>query len=61
VGVPHLYKNCVILFIAFYAAVIEFAFGVLERGVTESEPSVCDMCCNVEIVSCLLTGVMAHH
>jgi len=47
VEVPHLYKNCVILFIAFYAAVIKFAFGVLERGVTESEPSVCDMCCNV--------------
>jgi hypothetical protein len=41
--VPHLYKNCVLLFIAFYAAVIEFAFGVLERGMTESEPSVCDV------------------
>jgi len=30
----------------FYAAVIEFAFGVLEVGMTESEPSVYDMCCN---------------
>jgi hypothetical protein len=47
VEVSQLYKNCVVLFIAFYAAVIEFAFGVLEKGMAESEPSVCDMCCNM--------------
>jgi hypothetical protein len=41
---PHVYKNFVLLSIVFfYAAVIEFAFCVLERGVIESEPIVHDM------------------
>jgi len=31
----------------FYAAIIEFTFGVLEGGMTESEPSVYDTCCNM--------------
>jgi hypothetical protein len=41
---PHIYKFNVVMFIVFYAAVIEIAFGVLERGMTQSEPSVCDVC-----------------
>jgi len=43
---PHLYKNCVVMFIV-VAAVIGFTFGVLEGRITESEPSVYGMCCNM--------------
>jgi hypothetical protein len=34
------YENCVVQFMLFCVAVIEFVFGVLERRVTESEPTV---------------------
>jgi hypothetical protein len=40
----HVYENCVVMFVWFCVAVIEFVFGVLERRVTESEPSLVGMC-----------------
>jgi hypothetical protein len=42
----HLYENCVVLFVWFCVAVIEFVFGVLERGVMDSEPSLVGICYN---------------
>jgi len=50
--------------LVFNVAVIEFTFGVLERGMTESEPTVYDMCLicdNAVIFYHMLTGVMARH
>jgi len=44
----HIYIKIVLYCSLFFcAAVIEFAFGVLERGMTESEPSICDMSYNM--------------
>ena len=42
----HLYGNCVVVFMWFCVAVVEFVFGVLERRVTESEPTVSGVCYN---------------
>jgi hypothetical protein len=42
----HLYENCVVLFMWFCVAVIEFVFGVLDRRVTEGECILDDMCYN---------------
>lgn len=36
--IPHLYEDSVVLF-----SVIEFVFGTVERGMTESEPSLGDI------------------
>jgi hypothetical protein len=48
----------------FCVAVIEFVFGVLERRVTEGEPTLGGMCYNKVVMwgfVCLLTGVKMHH
>ena len=42
------------------AAVVEFAFGVVERGMTGSEPSLGDVVM-LGFSYCLLIGVKAHH
>ena len=42
----HLYENCFVLFVWFCVAVIEFAFGVLERRVTEGERTLGGVCYN---------------
>jgi len=41
-----LYENCVVLFMWFCVSIVEFVFGVLERRVTESEPTVGSVCYN---------------
>jgi hypothetical protein len=42
------------------AAVVEFAFGVVERGMTRSEPSLGDVVM-LGFFYCLLTGVKMYH
>jgi len=47
-----------------YAAVVEFAFGVVERGMRDRVNSVfvtCTIYSNVGIFYCLLTGVKTQH
>ena len=41
------------------AAAVEFAFGVVERGMTRSEPSLGDVM--LEFFYCLLRGVKTYH
>jgi hypothetical protein len=50
--------------VLFYAAVVEFAFGVVEREVREEvNPFLVTFIAysNVRIFCCLLTGVKTHH
>lgn len=46
----HLYKNCVVLFMWFCVAVMEFVFGVLEREVREGEHTLGGVCYNTVVM-----------
>ena len=50
--------------VLFYAAVTEFVFGPVERGMIEGNPVLVTcgiICSNVGICCCLLTGVKVQH
>ena len=44
---PHLYENCVEVFIVVYAAVTEFTVGAVEWGITERELNLVSMFYNM--------------
>lgn len=53
-------KNGLFCSVFVCAAVVEFAFGVVERGMTRSEPSLGDVV-KLGFFYCLLRGVHTYH
>jgi len=49
---PHLFENCVGCSVLFYAALTEFAFSVVESGMTGRVPSLGDMYCYMSVNRC---------